>query len=320
MTQPQSQLRSTPQADAYALAVADVRARMVAYAAQLWSATPDLGQNGSALLVDRIVPAVQAGQQRVANLTALYLAQSTGTDPVPVNASLVTGGRGVPPSAVYARPVIAARTALSRDMTLLDARAAGGRRLESLVTTDLQMAKVRQADQSLAAAGRTYYRRVPKGESTCALCLIASTQRYKVGNLLPLHPGCNCDVEELPSGVDLDDLFDPAKLLAATHAKVKEFTGIADDGGRAPDYRKLLITHHHGELGPVLAWRGQKFTGPSQINIAPPETKADIARRHLPKLQESLTNLRNQGLADNSPQIAYHLKQIAKLTADLAGA
>lgn len=265
MTQPQSQLRSTPQADAYALAVADVRARMVLYAAQLWSATPNLGQDSSALLVDRIVPAVQAGQQRVANLTALYLAQSTRTDPVPVNASLVTGGRGVPPTVVYARPVIAARTALSRDMTLLDARTAGGRRLESLVTTDLQMAKVRQADQSLTAAGRTYYRRVPKGESTCALCLIAATQRYKTGKLLPIHPGCDCGVEELPDGADLDELFDTDRLLEATHAKVKEFAGIADRGGRAPDYRKLLITHQHGELGPVLGWRGQKFTGPNDI-------------------------------------------------------
>lgn len=546
MTQPQSQLSPTPQADAYTQAVADLRARMVLYAAGLWAATPALDQAGLALLVSRIVPAVQAAQVRVANLTSLYLAHTAGTDPLPVDTALVTGGRGIAPTRVYARPVIVARTALQRDKPLPVALDMGGTRLQSLVTTDIQMAKVRQADQSLIAAERTYYRRVPKGASTCALCLIAATQRYKVGNLLPIHPGCvpgestvfvpsggarksgefawgeiqavsrrlfqgelvefvtargdqvrvtpnhpvltdqgwrpahllgmgdtvfrsgdgqremgsgpqvnqrpalakdvfdaarmafplvrmplaakdfhadradgeveivytdghfptprgadvievvgedllvgahsgrlpfdsgsalssltpgratasrravgtlglgsdlfgshlggpelsghrpatrfdapadefslesvatysdrgldligrlaglveadcivelrrvgfsghvfnlhtregwyssnshivsNCDcgVEELPPGADLNDLFDTDRVLAATHAKVKAFTAITDRGGRAPDYRKLLITHKHGELGDVLAWRGQHFTGPSDI-------------------------------------------------------
>lgn len=265
MTQPQSLLQPSPQADAYARAVAAVRAQMVRYASGLWDATSAVDRDSSAQMVARIVPVVGAAQLRVANLTALYLARSTGTDPVPVNTALVTGGRGVPPATVYARPVIIARAALAEHKSLPAARDIGGTRLQSLVTTDLQMAKVRQADQSLVAAGRTYYRRVPKGESTCALCLIASTQRYKTGNLLPIHPGCDCGVEELPAGVDLDDVLDTGKLLAAAHAKVKEFTGIANRGGGAADYRKLLINHEHGELGQVLAWRGQKFTGPNDI-------------------------------------------------------
>jgi hypothetical protein len=30
-------------------------------------------------------------------------------------------------------------------------------------------------------------------------------------------------------------------------------------------YRDLIVTHHHGELGPVLAVRGQHFDGPGSI-------------------------------------------------------
>lgn len=57
----------------------------------------------------------------------------------------------------------------------------------------------------------------------------------------------------------------------------------------------------------------------------PPEPKstdsrADIARRLLPGLEANLAKLRAKGLPEDSPQITYHLEQIARLRADLAGA
>lgn len=320
MTQPQS--LQTPRSDAYTDAVADVRARLVAFAATAWAASAAIDQASLALLVGRVVPAVAAAQLRVANLTASFLARQTGGPPALVIPQFVTSGRGIAPTRVYARPMIAARTAVKEKKTFAEAREIGAERLESLVTTDVQMAKVRQADMSLWVAGRQYYRRVPKGRSTCALCLIASTQRYRVGNLLPIHPGCDCGVEVLPAGADLDEMFDASRVLEATHAKVEEFAGAQDRGGRAPDYRKLLITHDHGEIGALVGWRGQGFTGPNQVGhrSSMSESKADIARRHLPILQDSLVNLRSQGQDENSPQITYHLNQIARFTADLASA
>jgi hypothetical protein len=184
----------------------------------------------------------------------------------------VTGlRRGVDPLAVYERPVIKTRAVLAQQIArgqvvdLDAARAQGENRLESLLTTDLQLAKRQQAQHSLVAAERTYYRRVPRASGACAMCLIASTQKYKVEKLLPIHPGCQCGVEALAPGADLDRDFNATELLEATHAKVKEFTGIADRGGRAPDYRKLLITREHGELGDVIAYRNYKFTGPKDI-------------------------------------------------------
>jgi hypothetical protein len=197
----------------------------------------------------------------VANLTSVYLAAATGSEPLPVLPD-VTEGRGVPPETVYSRPVIQARTMVSKGETIVEALQAGKRRLESLATTDLQMAKIRQGQRSLEHGGKTHYRRVLKGSHNCAMCIIASTQRYFVAKLMPIHPGCDCDVEPLEPGREL--VIDPEKLEAA-HQKVKEITGISDRGGRAPDYRKLLVTNHHGELGDVLTWRGQKFTSLDQL-------------------------------------------------------
>lgn len=264
MTQPRRPQRRTPQSEAYTRAVADVRRRLVDYSAAAYSAV-GVDDAGLAALVDRVVPVVESAQIRVANLTAVHLAREAGVEPLAVDEGMVTRGRGVDATTVYERPIVAARSALAEHKPFVDAKATGQRRLEQLVTTDLQMAKVRQADQSLRAAGRTFYRRVPKGESTCALCLIAATQRYKVGNLLPIHPGCDCGVEEIPAGMNLDDLLDTEALLESTHAKVEAFTAVVDRGGRAVDYRKLLITHEHGEIGPLIAWDGQNFTGPAEI-------------------------------------------------------
>lgn len=251
----------------YEAAVAQLRAQIVAYASAIWS-TATLTSEMVAQLVEVFAPAVQAAQLQVANLTSVYLAAVTNTEPLPVD-DVVTLGRGVPNDVVYARPVIQARSLVAKGKPVDAAFEAGGRRLESLATTDLQMAKVRQADVSLAAAGETRYRRVPKGAETCAMCLIASTQPYKTGKLLPIHPGCDCGIDVLPEGLDLDQELEALDLLEATHAKVEEFTGLSDRSGRAPDYRKLLIEHQHGELGSVLGWKGQKFTGPADLNISP---------------------------------------------------
>lgn len=251
-----------PDFSRYEAAVAGVRAQLVAYATAVW-ATTQFTDAAMARLVELIVPKVLSGQLVVANLTSAYLAQATGSTPLPV-ASLIAEGRGVAPALVYQRPVITTRSEVAAGNTVDWAKKAGGRRLESLVTTDLQMAKVRQADVSLAHAGRTHYRRVPKGAHTCAMCLIASTKRYNVGHLAPIHPGCDCGVDVIPAGMDLEDVINP-ELLGATHEKVQEFTGLQDAGGRAIDYRHLLIEHKHGELGNVLGWRDQKFTSASEI-------------------------------------------------------
>lgn len=266
MTAPQ------PNFQQYEAAVADVRARLAAYAAAVW-ASIEFTDAAMAALVATIVPKVLAGQFRVANLTSAYFARATGSAPLPV-AQLVTQGRQIAPELVYERPIITTRTAVSQGKSVAAAKEAGARRLESLVTTDLQMAKTRQADRSLAHAGVTHYRRVPKGAGTCAMCLIASTKRYNRGNLMELHPGCDCNIDVIPAGMDLDEVL-AEELLLATHEKVEAFAGVKDRGGRAVDYRKLIITHEHGEIGPLLSWRGDHFDSPADIPALPSVVNLD---------------------------------------------
>src|SRR3546814_20241866 len=82
---------------------------------------------------------------------------------------------------------------LSAGGSLAEAVRAGGNRLRSIAATNLQLAKTHTA----ARMGRApFYRRVLTGAENCALCVLASTQRDRLWDLLPLHPGVACNVEE----------------------------------------------------------------------------------------------------------------------------
>ncbi|SDT84991.1 hypothetical protein [Gordonia westfalica] len=179
----------------YQQAVADVRARVMNYANAIWGGLPAFRDAQAERLIARLVPMVTAGQLQVANLTSSYIARAvSGGVPLPVDRDGVTRGRGVDPELLYRRPFEQVWADLSESAPLDAAVAAGATRLMHLVATDMQMAKVRQADASLQAAGVKAYRRVLNGPKNCALCVIASTQRYHVGDLSPIHPGCDCSV------------------------------------------------------------------------------------------------------------------------------
>lgn len=241
---------------------AQVRARLVQYATSLWNGLGSWRDSDIDRFVAQIVPRVLAGQRTIAQLTDAYLARVTGASA----AGLVDLDelRGITPELVYQRPAVDMRTALSQGSTVSDAIRAGALRLGSLIATDLQMANVRQARASLDGTEVGGFRRTLTGAENCALCLIASTQRYTRGALMPIHPGCDCGVEPLATGEPVPQVIDPA-LLEATHEQVADFAGVADRGGRAPDYRKLIVTHEHGEFGPTLAWRSDAFTGPGDL-------------------------------------------------------
>jgi hypothetical protein len=248
----------------YQSAVTAVRQRVLAFANSMWQAFPAYRDAQAERLVEHLVPKVLAGQVQVANLTATYMAAMAGVSAMPVDRAEVTEGRGVDPDAVYRRPMETVWTQLADGASLDAAVAAGGARLLTIIATDMQMAKVRQADASLRAARVASYRRVLKGGKNCALCVIASTQRYHVGRLQPIHPGCDCDVAPLRGDGRFDRVIDPA-LLEDAHGAVKQIAGIADRGGRAVDYRKLLLVREHGEIGDVLTWRHQQFTSLDDI-------------------------------------------------------
>jgi len=268
---------------AHQAAIVQVRNYTTDYAALLWKAQSNFHDADVANFTRRMVPAVQAAQVRTASLTSSYMAQieaaksGAKVQPVPVVRADIVGARGVDPVEVYTRPAVTVRTGLSKGLTYAQSVTEGLTRLQSLVSTDMQMAKVRQANSSMRRSKFQYYARVLTGSENCALCTIASTQRYKRGNLMPIHPGCDCGVEPLPKGVYSAQVIDQ-DLLDRTHQQIADKVGVSDRSGRnlgigkanaadkpIADYTDLLVTHEHGEYGPTLSWRADNFTGPSDI-------------------------------------------------------
>lgn len=165
---------------------------------------------------------------------------------------------------VYSRPFVDLYTALSKGKTMTEAIDAGAFRARSLATTEIQLAR---RDAGLRARNGNDrivgYIRTLTGRENCALCYVASTQRYRRGDLMPIHPGCDCGEQPIYGTSDPGQVIDE-QLLEATHQAVEERFGFSDRGGRAIDYR-LIEVRDHGELGPLLTVRGQHFDGPDSI-------------------------------------------------------
>lgn len=220
----------------------------------------------------RTMPIILAGERQIATLTASYLEQlykevDSKAERVSLDIDEVTGAalRGVDPTEVYERPFTEIYTALSKGVPLDAAVDRGEHRLETLVKTDLQLARTHTV-QALAPEFPKfeYTVRVLQGEYDCALCMIASTQRYRKRDLAPIHPGCDCLVKLVTADEDPGQVIDEDKLNAI-HRAVDDALGEHDRGGRAVDYRQILISNEHGEIGPVLSFRGHAFTSSDEL-------------------------------------------------------
>lgn len=265
--------------NAYMQQVASIRRRVLAYATAMWNGAESLRDADVDRLVARIAPAVRGGQMQVANLTNAYITRLAVAEGFAARAPRVTDDvldyRGVAAAEVYRRPAVTAYTALAEGKTFDVARAAGLARLGSIVATDLQQTRNRQAAAAYTGSGFEYTIRVLSGRENCALCVIASTQRYHPAVLQPIHPGCDCGQRGVRAGSDPGQTIDP-DLLEVAYAQIDTKLGDRDaapelgtkrDSRDRPisDYTDLIITREHGELGPTLTWRQDRFTGPRDI-------------------------------------------------------
>ncbi|WP_030670672.1 hypothetical protein [Streptomyces rimosus] len=246
-----------------------LRQRLLALAGQLFGATGTYRDADADAFVERVLPVVLGAQRQVGALTDAYLTQMVadmfGGAALARGVELPAALRGTPPEEVYRRPFVTVWTALSQGKPLAEAVRQGRDRLASIAATDLQLARREATRQSLAGDSRVqFYRRFLRGSGNCALCVIASTQRYRKERLMPIHPGCDCGTRPLAAGQDPGQIID-AGLLEDAHTAVAKATGQSDRGGRLPDYRDIIIDRHHGELGELLALRRHDFTGPKDI-------------------------------------------------------
>lgn len=245
-----------------------LRERLLAFVADAFDALGSYRDADAREFVEQVLPVVLGAQQQMGALTDAYLASMVadmfGGAAAPAGVALDEALRGTPPKAVYARPFASVWTALTEGKDVTDAVDAGRVRLRSITETDMQLARTRAAQQTMRAGGAKFYRRRLRGPGNCALCTIASTQRYRVERLMPIHPGCNCRPEPIPDGRDPGQIIDE-RLLEEAHAAIARDLGESDRGGRKPDYRDVIITREHGELGPLLAVRRHEFTGPKDV-------------------------------------------------------
>lgn len=246
------------------------------YVSAYWGALGSYRSEDAARLIAVLVPRVEAGQARIGALTDAYIARVAAQE---FGGAINRGAipdlstealRGSPATDVYERPFAAVWSGLAAGKSVSDAVSAGAARLTAIAETNLQLAKTHSARNVLQRLRVPYYERVVTGNKSCALCILASTQRYHSASLLPIHPGCDCTIRPgRASGTD--QVLDP-DLVDQLHASIKERFGSFDAGGRdvglgtGRDYSDLVVVHQHGEIGPMLTVRGQHWDGPSAVN------------------------------------------------------
>ncbi|MEU3124402.1 hypothetical protein ABZ696_29570 [Streptomyces albidoflavus] len=255
--------------DRYDALSTSLRSRVVQFVLDAFDSLGSYRDSDAAAFIEHVLPTVLAAQQQMGQITDAYLsamiADMLGGAAAPTGVALDEALRGVDPAEVYARPFVTTWTALSKGKAYAQAVDEGRTRLLSITETDMQLARTHAARQSMQRGGVRYFRRALRGPGNCALCTIASTQRYRVENLMPIHPGCNCKPEPLVGSKDPGQIIDEG-LLREAHDAVAKAVGQADAGGRTPDYRQVIITRVHGEYGPLLAVRRHEFTGPDDVS------------------------------------------------------
>ena len=210
---------------------------------------------------------------------------------------------GVTTEQVYRRPFVDVYTALSKGKQMTEAIEAGANRVESLASTEIQLArrnvglKARNANDRIVG-----YIRTLTGAENCALCYVASTQRYTRGELMPIHPGCDCGEMPLYGTQDPGQIIDEARL-EATHDSIAERFGVSARDARSVDYSNIKI-EQNGELGPVLTVRGQQFTGPVGANVSP-ISYLDLTEDQVDKLEKQQASKLILNEAQQSTLIDY---------------
>lgn len=197
---------------------------------------------------------------------------------VPTPASKLTTGslrNGSPFEDVYRRPFASMYTALSEGALVGDAIAAGALRAAQIASTDTQLAgRAAGFEQRMGNQNIKFYRRTLTGSENCALCAIASTQRYRRGDLKPIHPGCDCGEEPFFGDETTPQVIDEGKLFE-THEELFRQLGVEDasardaglgkiidsaEGTKLADFTEIIVESNHGEYGPTLRFRDQNFT------------------------------------------------------------
>lgn len=226
---------TVPLIDAQIAAQEKIRAAVTAQVLAVWDALPHYDEQQVPGFVKVASVRVLAAQRQSVLITNAYLAQSLGIKPVALNLDALTGPAvraGVPDAERWRRPFVNVWAALSKREPWEQAVDAGRARAVGMAATDVQLAQraafaaVQHADAQIVG----YRRKADPG--ACEFCRLVDGAFVKSASAMPLHPRCGCSLEPITRDAPpVDD--------------------VAPEG---------VVVHEHGELGPLLAAPGDRFT------------------------------------------------------------
>ena len=253
-------------------------------------------------------------QEAVAALMAEYVAQVTallrgdGRIPVP-GVSPPTVRNGVNLTRVHMRPAEVFRQAYATTADEDLARERALDRAARLLFDDAMLAARDAQDEAMEALDVHRYRRELRPELSetgpCGLCVVAADRIYTVGDLLPIHGLCKCLTVGIVDGADVGDRLNRVDL-----ERIYGAAGSTSDRAAMKNVR--VEVNEHGELGPVLTYRGQTFTGPDDLGEAP--GNPELIAERLDKLQGVLGQLMaaQRTGTDVAGALEYQRTQIAR--------
>lgn len=217
-----------------------ISARAASTVSRLWGSVSDVTDAQQGRFAAEASRVVRALREASAAGTVAYLSTyeelATG-NPVSSDvevADIASKIRGVPIEEVYQRPFITSRISLGEFGDMARALSAGLSRAKAIAETDILLAQNVAATEHMKQRSRVVgYRRVPDA-GACRLCLMASTQRYTTGQLMPIHDHCHCGIIPIIGSSDPGRVVDK-KLLS--------------------DLKNQVNVTEHGELGSVLSFR-----------------------------------------------------------------
>ena len=286
--------------------------------------------------IDELSPQLIGFKQKAAQAAIAYNGQVAALEGKPfvqpslaeIDLSTEALRNGTNVEDVYRRPFVQMRMALAKnpgDFTA--ALNTGTLTARSLARTEVQLSR-----RKVSLFARKYnknvvgYLRTLTGMESCALCYVASSQRYHKGDLLPIHPGCDCGEMPIYGDSDPGQIIDK-QLLEKSHEAVGErFGSIArtarGDGEKLPDYNKIMV-EDHGEMGPMLSVKGQAFTGPNDLSLkgksmpvvkAPEPTRSEVAQKIRKKAElidgPVLASTAKQEFIDAAKTVKYRGKDV----------
>lgn len=249
--------------DIYAAQTAAVRDRVVGIVDQVWVGMDNWRDDDIDRFATLVAPVVEAGQLQTAAMTDAYLASleramfGGAVRPVGIPREAAVALRGIKTVDVYRRAGPQVWTALSRGQALDQAVAGARTRMQVTAATDLQLSSTHATRYALRSNNRVVgYRRILTGSRSCRLCVTASTQRYRKGELMPIHGRCGCRTAPIYGDADPGQVIN-SDLLADLKGLDTDAAG-ARNGQRAAR-ESTMIVHEHNEIGPVLGDAAHHF-------------------------------------------------------------